>query len=928
MRKLLGALLLALTCTPAWGVETLSSEPLAEASGVEGLVRPKRLVHYFDFEERKLGNYEDLPMHWYVTGRSPQSADPNFNRQPHHQALVKRDGFPEWTDVRFDSTAARSGKYGFKLGLNGGNAGAFLEIGTLPAVPTSDYQVNAWVKTEALDRAGARVVAYFIDMHGVEVPGSRTASAFLQRANDWTEVSLKLTGDFPTAAWIGLELEVLQPQTSLDDPLGKQQIVLRDVVGAAWFDDIGIWQLPHVEVSTQSPVNVIRGPQKPQLAVDVRDLTGQRLIAEVKIYDHRRRVVAQQERRIGAGEPMHWRWTPELPAFGWYMVDLVVVEDAPVTQVRGPIARTVSAMLWMPQPRPLPKADRYRFALAAEELPSTELALLPGILDAAGIDSVVMSAWARDTTLDSLADRQQEIDDALRNILTAGRSVTMSLHPVPKELAEQEGVESSHPLNVLRSDQKAWMPYVAPVLMRQGQRVRHWQLGQSQNAEAFFYGDLPALLSNVDREFSALAPQPKLILPWRLDQARRPDLSDEVVLAMDVPMAVTPEHIDAHLREWKTPASSYWLYLHEPPADAVAHEGRVTDLALRMIHGWEAGAAALALPKPWTAALERRNAVWPDPLLGVFSNVAQRLADRRLVGRLALGAGLDGMIFDAVPGSDRGGMLVACNYGADADDAIIDMYLGERPTVVDVFGNRSEVPLVDGRHRLQLGPDPLFIEGIDPELAKFRASFRITPSFVEALQQPHQHELALFNPWTRTISGSLRFTGPEGWNVSPQRHFFSLSPGQNLLLPITMTFPFAELAGPKTLRAAFDFTAEQHYEIELTAPLELGLVDVRFDPTVGLTPSAAGGDLMDAEVVCVITNTGEKPRSLSVFTNARNHPREERTVANLMPGQSIVRRFQYKGLSPTDRAQPLRTGIRELNGPAVLNRVLPLDSSR
>src|SRR5690606_31026058 len=138
----------------------------------------------------------------------------------------------------------------------------------------------------------------------------------------------------------------------------------------------------------------------------------------------------------------------------------------------GPVARTVSALLWLPPEPPLPTDDRFRFALVAEEASSEVLALLPQVLDATKLDAAVISAWSRETTLDTLQKRQDEIDDALRAILTTGRSVTMSLHPVPKELAELESIDSSQPLDVLRGDPQAWLPYLAPVLMQQGQRIR------------------------------------------------------------------------------------------------------------------------------------------------------------------------------------------------------------------------------------------------------------------------------------------------------------------------------------------------------------------------------------------------------------------------------------------------------------------------
>lgn len=918
LARLLIAILLAL---PPARAAPAGAAP-GPAPTAAAVIRPKRLVHFFDFEERKFGNFEDLPMHWYMIGRPAQTSDPDFLRQPLHQALIHRRGFPAYTTVRFDTRDPLSGELSFHLGLNGGNAGAFLEVGTLPAVPSSDYLVTAGVRTRGLDRAAARIVAYFVDAHGVPIAASRTGSPPIRDAAEWTAVSVKLPGRFPDAAWIVLELELTQPAADPADPLGSQQIVLQDVAGGVWFDDISVWQLPHVEVRTQSPVNMVRSPQRPRLSVEVRDLTGQRLHADLTIYDHRHRRVAQTTRPVGAGEPMTWEWEPDLPGFGWYLADLRVYEESESGggPIDGPVARTLSTMLWLPPDGALFPDDRRRFVLGAQGLPESEMKLLPAILDATRLDAVVVSAWTTDTTLGALARQQDRLDQTLEKLLVAGHGVTLSLDPVPRELAEMPGVEADRPLAVLRADPDLWLAYLAPVLMRQGQRIDRWQLGRSDRAQAFYHDDLPELLAGVRRQFTALAPQPRLIVPWRAGQARRPELGRDITLALDVPTAAAPEHLPAQVAAWSDPPTPVVLYLHEPPADLVDHDSRVADLALRMVRGWEALVAGMALPRPWTAAVGRRNAIWPDPLLGVFSNVAQRLAGRQVLGRLPLGRGLRGLILDG----PRGGMIVAWNRSADRRNAAIDMYLGESPVAIDVWGNRAPVPLVGGRHRLTLTQTPVFITGIDAELALLRASFKVEPAFVEALQTPHPHTVILRNPWGRTISGSLLFTGPESWQVQPVRHRFSLAAGQWMRLPVELSFPFAELAGPKRLTARIEFTADRHYEIELSAPMELGLPDVEFHPTVALEPGSKPG-LVDAELVCIVTNTGGKPRSLSAFANLRGHPRQERSIARLLPGQSIVRRFTFHDLTAEDRIAPLRAGIREINGPAVLNRLLPLN---
>ena len=696
--------------------------------------------------------------------------------------------------------------------------------------------------------------------------------------------------------------------------------MLQDVQGQAWFDDIAVWQLPHVEIATQSEVNIIRAPQRPRLTLNVRDLTGQRLYADLVVYDYALESVAQQRRAVGGGQPNTWGWTPDLPGFGWYLIDLRVFND---DQRSGkPVSRTIGAMLWMSNETYPTRAEAQRFAVVGENLPDHHLSLLPKLLKASGLDMAMISAWSRQTTLANLVERQDRLDELIFDIRSGGGTVVISLEPVPRELARAQGVDASQPLAVLQADEQTWLPYLAPVLMRHGQRVRHWQLGTARQPFAFFYHNLPQIAQQVERHFRALTPQPNLMLPWSIDQSRRTDVAtdSELVYAMDVPVGVMPELLSDYLKSWQDSPASLWLHLRSPRADRVAHPGRVNDMVLRMVYGWEAGVVGLAIDRPWTVADERRPALLPDPVLGVFSSTAHRLAGRRVVGRLLIEEGVECMILDGEPG----GMLVVWNHGAAQQHVLLDMYLGQSPMAIDVWGNRTPVPLVGSKHRLVIGATPVFIEGIDPELALFRASFAVEPPFIESEQQPHGRTITLTNPWSRTINGQMQIFGPSGWRSQPARNHFTIAAGQTIKLPLTFTFPIAEVAGSKKLQARFAFTAEQQYEVDLSAPMELGLKDVDFEANLAVEPGIDPGT-RDAVVVALVTNTGAAPKSLFVFAALSEHPRQEIPISQLAPGQTVLRAFRFHNVDLSDSPPVVRAGVRQTNGPAMLNVKLTLD---
>ena len=188
----------------AWAIPSAVAAP--------ELGRPKRLIHWFDFEERPFGNFEKMPRYWFAIGRDPQVADPTFMRQPVHEKLIHRLGFPSFTEVRFDQQHATSGDHAFYLKLNGGSAGAFLQNGAIPAVPDSDYLITANVRTASLRRASARLSAYLIDKQGRRIDASIARTEPLRTAGQWTAVAVRLNGEYPEADYMGIEIELLQPR--------------------------------------------------------------------------------------------------------------------------------------------------------------------------------------------------------------------------------------------------------------------------------------------------------------------------------------------------------------------------------------------------------------------------------------------------------------------------------------------------------------------------------------------------------------------------------------------------------------------------------------------------------------------------------------------------------------------------------------------
>ncbi len=901
------------------GAVVFSQVGLAAGQGV----RTKRLVHLFDFEEADDGNFESLPMHWYVTGRPAQSGDAQFNRQPLHRKLVNKVGFPRHGDVRFDHPQRnRKVNHRFYLGLNGDNVGAFLSVGAVPVVPGSDYLITARVATTAFKHARARIVGYFVTRTGERIDASVVSSPMVVTNGQTRDISLRLLGDHPAAAWLGLELEVLQPTRKPGSPLGKFQVTYRDVKGGAWFDDVAVWQVPRVAIRTQSPVNVVVAPQRPRLDITVRDLSGEALVAHLDLSDTSRRIIATQRRGVGVSSTDRWSWRPPIDRFGWYRVDLRVYRKGETDQ--PPLAHVVNAFLWRPRESSMSVSEARRFVIDAAGVPRDQVALMPELLEATQLTGLTVSAWQRDTELSDVVAYQAWLDRTLAPLYHRGGDVSLALSPLPRSLERAARLDYGGPLwlfsNAAAGGETTWTPYLSPVFMRNGQRVKNWRLGTPDRPVAFDLDDLPSRLASILDRFRSMTPRPQLTLPWRLDQPPPNGLKSPAWFVIDVPAGVQPTHLMDHLSSWQGHAENVSLRLTQPPADVVTQQRRVIGLTLAMLHGWASGVDGLSVTRPWAWTHDRQTLLLPDPLQGVFAQTAHRLAGRTYLGQFEPMRGVKAMVFDG----PAGGMLAVWTTYADPNDTELNMYLGPSPTRIDVWGNRASVPQVDGKHRVKVGATPVFIDGIDARLALLRGSFVIEDSHIESTRVPHRRTIRLTNPWQRPLNGTLEVIGPTGWDFRLSRFEVAIAPGQTRELPVAVAFPVSEAAGQKTLVVRAKFETDKRYEVDLTAPMTLGLKDIDFDANLSVVTVKLedGTERRDVLVTVLLANRGASMVNLHAFAAMPGFARQERLISALRPGQALVRTFRFQDGAASLKDNKVRVGVRDATGPAMLNQVL------
>jgi hypothetical protein len=765
-----------------------------------------RVVRVFTFDEAATNPFP-VPDHWTRAQSDPGATPPR-----------ERPGFPNWNqaDLDYSISAHPDDPAGgaVRLRASGGSTCLRLDPGVLPIFPGADYAILAKVRTQGLTHARATLIARFLDKSGAPLAAGEWRSALVNTNGAWQDISVELLSESPDAAYIQIDLDVLQPQQFTTSELGKHQVWPEDIHGLAWFDDVSVTQLPRVQISLQSPVNIVFQPDRPRIDLTVRDLTGEALQASAHVLDTKGQEVAAFERRLSGGGA-HAAWDPDLPQPGWYRVTLDVLND------RGLVGSTHLDLLWLPAaathapasaPGPAPAgdaaapnadamdADRLRFGLVAQDLPAGLLSFLPELAHTAGAGAVTLPIWSADLTESDAPGAFKMLAPTIDALLGSWLDVTLCLAPAPAELARKLRLDASDPLALLGHDEVYASPDLLPFLDKHGQRVRRWQVGPIGGDAAFWsaarVGDnLGARLDAADARFSKLVPGPIMTVPWRADRALPRKLGSAAgarrAVAALLPAALPPESLPLLADTWKSSATGagrpeLTLVFELLPLDQFGAQAGVADLVKRTLAFWEAfprGPAAggvsdvrAALLDPWSSFGDRRPTVYPRPELGVWRTLGEHLCGRRVVGRLQTIPGTTVYILGAAPDapSSRGGCLVAWRDFADPGDAVLRAALGPGPvTAFDPFDNPTVYPLAASSaagasgpaspvHAVPLTETPIFIENIDVGLVRFLSAVHLDPAFLPATNTDHELHVVIDNPWPGPMEGRFIVSEPGG----------------------------------------------------------------------------------------------------------------------------------------------------------------------
>lgn len=856
--------------------------------------KTSRILRSIDFEERRLGNAENLPMHWIkLTG----------------------EGLPHYVNGQFSSEVAHWGQYSFQFILNGGSLIYQYDPAQLPVRPNAHYRIQGYVRTTSLAHARARITGYFVDADNHPLNASITHSQlYASPDNDdsWHLLSIELTAP-DNAAYLTVELGLVQPQLYAPATLGERTLYSQDIHGSAWFDDLTISQVPQVTLSTDRPGNIFRASDPLVVHALVNDRVTADLSAQLIVRNAADQVVYQRSgildrtttQTLGPGQKRLTLTLGDIKP-GWYevMLDISSSGQSVGRQTIHIIRLADDTIQQAPDPR---------FGMIATGLPFDGWDDLPGILPLLSAGRVKLAVWSRHGDVQQL--NSAKFDRLLEQLQIYGITPTACLVDLPPSIRQK--MPNPTWRGILTAPVSAWQPQLAYLVARHANHLDRWQLGDDGSD---LYVSDPTMRQVYDRiydEFAKLIQSPDLAMPWPAWYEMDGKLPATIALA--IPPNILPSQIPLYISTLKN-QQGHNLSLSLEPLD-VHRYGRmvqIQDLAQRIIYALSAGAQRIDLPLPFTVEQAQGKLVkQPSELFMIDRSLISILAGSTYRGKLSLAEGVESFLFD------RHGVGVLVLWDRSAGSTVRELALNVTPQAVqmDLWGNVSKLARNNdaegGKVHLTLGPTPLFLIGVDAQLAQLRAGITVDRPLLESSFEPHTRHIRFTNPYSQAIGGSFRLKAPSGWNITPPTVNFTLNPGETFDRPFTIEFPYNSFAGDKQIQAEFTIHADRTSSFVTPITLKLGLSDVGMQ-----SMGTRDGD--DVIIQQIISNYGNKPINYTAFAMVPGQARQERLVTNLAPGQTTLKLYRFTKVQLSPGAH-IRVGVKEIDGTRILNDEITIE---
>ena len=845
-----------------------------------------RVVHRFDFNERAEGNVEEVPKYW----------------EP-----LRPPGFPRFAVGAFDDGVGHQAPPSFHLSSSGRDV-AYQYVGPDTRVRyNTEYRIEGYVRPDHLENARVCLSAHFADENGRPLLGTLVRTRYIggpQESEEWVPFELYLSSAPASAASIGLIAWVLQESTWNTDAALLRHVSLVDVHGGAWFDDITVYRLPHVVLSTSSPGNVLAAdPGAPGLSIVLADADGGPGApgsARLSITDADGKLVVDQ-RLSSSGEDHGGQIQLPVetldPGLHHARLD---VEDGNGNVV---MSRALSFMLLPPTRRAAPEGLAKAFGVVIDPRSRADQATEFELLRRHSVRSVKLPIWTGLGEESTDYESRRTTERFLQKLAKNRFLLTGVLWGPPGDIARGRGAYQPPLVDLLAGDRSGWESQLATEVAPMASLIRWWQIGpdgESALERGDSFGTAVSQFRDALRTFITV---PRLAAPaLASDDLGVAKLPVEHV-SLSIPAGVDGGGLADRIRALKSSGyEQVSAYVAPLRAEQYERLPRLGEWARRLIEARHAGADVVYAPQLWRTRMTSQGPVTePIEEYLILRTIGEMLSDAAPGPSVRVADDVHCEAFE-LPDSM---VLAIWDDGAPALGREFAVQLGRASRQVNLWGEATPLSRDDtGRQLVRLSPLPILVDGVEPWLIHLMTSIAIDPPRVESGTELARHFLVIGYAGGQSVSAQGVLVPPDGVEVSPRTFAFTTRSDGPQRIPFDVHYAHNASAGRKDFVARITL-AEPPYYLEIPLSVDLGLSDVEASGTAVVER----GDMILRHV---IRNRSSSVLSFRSTAVAPGRERQYRPITNLAPGdaQTVEYRF-HNGAELIGRH--IYLALRELN---------------
>lgn len=853
--------------------------PARGQQAADGMWTPNRVVHQFDFNERGMGNLDDLPMYWLP---------------------LRPKGFPGFANGSFDFEVGATAPPSFYLDCNGRNV-AYQYVGPdLPVRTNSEYRIAFALRPHRLRHARACVSAYFVDKQGDPLLSTMARSRYVggdSEPDNWIPLVLTLPAAPREAKSIGLSVWVLQEPQWRDSAPKARHIPRVDVNAGVWVDDIVVRALPRVEISTSSRGNVL-APGEPQyVRIVLVDTEKAGLSGRLSIKAADGGLVQAQPLRVSVDEFAEPTLVPvDHLVPGFYTAVLEVLAGETIVTTR---------QLAFAKLAPLPVGERSNartFGVVVDPQARSdaagELALLRNQL----VRSVKLPIWTGLAEDRVTPMQRKETDRMYLELMTEGFAVTGVLFGAPSAIVRRDGPYQRTLIDLLSDKPGAWDEHLAVAAAPYASFVRSWQIGSDDGPHPWDRKKIATAVSQLREVMRRFISSPLLVMSETTAVSPSAERLPVEHISLNIGSEISPAWTGRLLEQSKRKYANVAAYIEPLPTDRYRRLPRLADWAQRLITARFEGADTVFAPQTWRVRNTSRATVTePTEEYVILRTIAGLIGSARPGQRISIAPGVVCMAFH----DDQKTVLAMWDPSAPAGGSEYAIQLGKADRQFDLWGRSSRLERDgEGRHLVQLSSLPVIIPNVETWLIDFRTSLSIAPRHIESGTEVSDLKIELVHLGQAPISGEMTLQAPSGWKISPKNLSFNLMPQRTEHLSIRATYPHNEVAETKQIVAQVRLITGSYY-LEIPLAVEFGLRDVEVSAMIVTEKN-------DLILRHTVTNHTDETLHFRGVVQARGRLRQYRPLSNLRPGDTQT--VEYRFSSATDlTGSTVRLGLREVN---------------